>query len=68
MWAWHWNGRPARWPARLTSQLKLSVVNGPPRSDTKTTPTAIALLFRQKLLTFAMMPLLLLAAFIGVPR
>jgi hypothetical protein len=31
-----WNGRPAFCPARLTSQLKESVVKGPPRSDTNT--------------------------------
>src|ERR1039458_7225255 len=35
MCAWTWNGRPAFCPARLTIQLKLSVVNGPPRSLTK---------------------------------
>src|SRR5262249_21185080 len=31
-----WNGKPAFCPARLTIQLKLSVVNGPPRSLTNT--------------------------------
>src|SRR5262245_34627722 len=49
MWAWHWNGSSlALWPARLTIQLKLSVVNGPPRSDVNTTSTYITVLKRKK--------------------
>src|SRR5664279_5260959 len=36
MCAWTWNGNPAFCPARFTSQLKESVVNGPPRSLTNT--------------------------------
>ena len=36
MCAWTWNGRSAFCAARLTIQLKLSVVNGPPRSLTNT--------------------------------
>src|SRR5262249_26421598 len=43
MWAWHWNGSLALWPARLTIQLKLSVVNGPPRSDVNTNDPADSL-------------------------
>src|ERR1035437_232821 len=50
MCACTWNGKPAFCPARLTIQLKLSVVNGPRRSLTNTngesyTPRRPALLW-----------------------